>query len=218
MSSIPVFIPFVNRTDLLAKAVASVPRRQVTQPIALNNSGEIHAVPCMTYTPSVPLSASQTLNWMQSLALKVSVPFYFFMHNDAEAGPETVDQLYRMAFQKTHRGERWGVIFTLYDTLAAFNTAAFSEVGPWDTNLPQYFTDNDMYRRMRLANWELAESNLPMKHEGSQTIHSDPLRKGLNDISFPIYRNYYIWKWGGEPGKESFDVPFNGRFNGKAQA
>ena len=218
MSSIPVFIPFVNRTDLLAKAVASVPRRQVTNPIALNNSGEVHSVPCVTYTPSVPLTASQTLNWMQSLAVKMDVPFYFFMHNDAEAGPETVDQLYRMAFQKTHRGERWGVIFTLYDTLAAFNTRAFAEVGPWDTNLPQYFTDNDMYRRMRLAGWELAESNLPMKHEGSQTIHSDTVRKLANNISFPIYRQYYIEKWGGEPGKETFETPFNGRFNGQAKA
>lgn len=206
---IPIFIPFVNRHDLLLKAVASANRYAKTMPITLNNSGAQFAGQSPTLTPDVPLSASQTLNWMHRLAKAYDVPFYFFMHNDAEAGPETVGKLYGMAAGKCERSEKWGVIFTLYDTLAAFSTAAFDEVGPWDTNLPQYFTDNDMYRRMRLAGYELAESHLPVKHEGSQTINSDPLRKRINDITFPIYTRYYAEKWGGPPGHERFERPWN---------
>ncbi len=210
MSAIPVFIPVVNRIDLLRKAVDSVPRRATTAPVVIDNTGgEFLDVSCEKVIPSVPLTASQTLNLMQAIAIDRKVPFYFFMHNDTEAGPETVEKLYEMAMHKCSTDPKWGVIFTLYDTLAAYHTAAFDAVGPWDTNLPQYFTDNDMYRRLRLAGYELSESNLPVTHVGSQTIHSDPIRKLVNDITFPIYTRYYAAKWGGGPDRETFERPFN---------
>jgi hypothetical protein len=101
---------------------------------------------------------------------------------------------------------------TNYDALAAFNTAAFREVGGWDVHLPWYFADNSMYRKLRLAGYELIESNLPVKHEPSQTIKSDPFLNHINGITFPIYAEYYRQCWGGSPGNETFTVPFNGVF------
>jgi hypothetical protein len=214
MNPIPIFIPCVNRVDLLQKAIASVPLDDRWQVEVINNTGApvLDGIAAGDCNPPVPLTASQSLNYMQVIAKEWESPFYFFMHNDAEAEPGTVEGLYQMARAKTENGDKWGVIFTYYDTLAAYNTAAFAEVGPWDQNLPQYFTDNCMYRRMRLAGYELAESHLPVKHVGSQTIHSDPLRELVNSITFPIYLNYYQAKWGGPPGHEIFTVPFNGRF------
>lgn len=211
MNSIPIFIPVVNRLDLLRKAIDSVPISDKWQIEVINNTGstlpeDLAAGDC---NPSVPLTASQTLNWMNHLAKAAfDAPFYFFMHNDAEAGPDTVERLYEITYRKHCQRDRWGVVFTHYDTLAAFNTEAIDAVGGWDTNLPQYFTDNCMYRRLRLAGYELAESCLPVKHEGSQTIHSDPLRELVNSITFPIYTRYYAAKWGGEPGRETFLTPF----------
>jgi hypothetical protein len=209
MRAIPVFIPVVNRVDLLEKAIASVPNNSLTEPIVLNNTGGDLDIHCKGITPSVPLTASQTLNLMQKIAKMAQSPFYFFMHNDAEAEPGTVERLYEMAYRKHSQRAKWGVIFTFYDTLAAYNTEAFDAVGKWDTNLPQYYTDNDMYRRLKIAGYELAESGLTVKHVGSQTINSDPLRKRINDITFPIYTRYYAEKWGGPPGNETFLRPWN---------
>jgi hypothetical protein len=58
----------------------------------------------------------------------------------------------------------------------------------------------------------MVESGLPVKHEPSQTIKSNPFLNHVNGITFPIYARYYNEKWGGEPGHETFDTPFNGRF------
>jgi hypothetical protein len=213
MSTIPVFIPCVNRFDLLEKAIASVPRRLTTEPIVINNSGAELDLRCQVWEPTVPLTATQSLNMMQRAAKNLRVPFYFFMHGDAEAGPETVEKLYQIAMHECSKG-KWGVIFTNYDALAAFNTAAFDDVGPWDTVFSGYYADNDIYRRLRLAGYSLSESGLPVVHHGSQTINSDPLRKHVNSITFPIHGQYYASKWGGSPGHETFDKPFGGRFDG----
>lgn len=216
MNPVPIFIPFVNRFDLLQRAVDSIPLDLRWQAEVINNSDaplpeDLCAGDC---NPSVPLTASQSLNWMQKLAMEwwgpeTPCPFYFFMHNDTQAGKDTIEKLYEMALRKRESGDNWAVIFTLYDTLAVFNTAAFHAIGPWDQNLPQYYVDNCMYRRLRLAGYELAESHLSVKHEGSATLHSDPIREIENRISFPIYRQYYAAKWGGDPGHETFRTPFN---------
>jgi hypothetical protein len=209
--NIPLFIPYVNRLDLLEKAVNSVSVHGDEVVVINNSGGNVPcSIGCSVMRPSVPLTASQTLNWMQYLAKLWDCPFYFFMHNDAEAHPGTFDKLLEMAWSKQNSGDNWAVIFTHYDTLAAYKTSAFDAIGPWDTNFSQYFTDNDMYRRLRLAGYELAESCLPVDHVGSQTIHSDPVRGLFNSITFPIHERYYVAKWGGRPNEEAYTVPFNG--------
>jgi hypothetical protein len=133
-----------------------------------------------------------------------------YMHSDAEAGPGTTERLLEAAEEATASGRRWGAIFTLYDVLAAYNLEAFSAVGGWDTVLPQYFTDNDYYRRIRLAGFETIETGLPVTHETSSTIRSDGVRAYMNSVTFPLYERYYAMKWGGPPGQERFTQPFNG--------
>ena len=211
MSSIPVFIPYVNRPDLLARAFISVPRRMTTYPVVINNSGSpLAATLGEIIEPPVPLTFSQTQNWMLKLAKERRVPFYFFMHSDAEAGPDTVQKLYQMAMHETSQ-RKWGVIFTAYDALAAFNTAAMDAIGGWDTNLSWYASDCDCYRRLRLAGYPTLESGLHVKHEPSRTLNSDSQIKRAVDLEIPFRESYYRAKWGGEPGVETFDVPWGGR-------
>ena len=101
---------------------------------------------------------------------------------------------------------------THYDTLASFNMTMVREVGPWDTILPNYFADNDYYRRLRLAGYEVIETSLPVTHVGGgiNTINSDPRRRFLNGVAYPLYERYYAAKWGGTPGREMYVQPFNG--------
>ena len=86
---------------------------------------------------------------------------------------------------------------------------ASKEVAEWDANLPWYFSDCDYYRRMRLAGWETQDSGLPVEDSPSQTINADPELAFLNSVTFPLYREYYRKKWGGDNGTETFDRPFN---------
>lgn len=213
MSSIPVFIPYVNRHDLLLKAVSSVPRRLTTEPVVINNSGGGVDVRCESIDPPVPLTFSQTQNLMLAVAQGRRVPFYLFMHNDAEAGPDTIERLYQMAMQECSKG-KWGAIFTSYDALAAFNTEAMSAIGGWDAMLSWYLADCDTYRRLRLAGYPILDSNLPVTHEPSQTLNSDPYRKLCVDLEVPFRESYYRAKWGGVNGSEKYDKPFNGRYDG----
>lgn len=204
MNTIPVFIPFVNRRDLLDKAIASVPHNSVIEPVIINNSGKNLDLQTTIITPESPITFSQTQNLMLNLAKKSGIPFYFFLHSDAEAEGDTVERLYWMAMD-----EFYGVIFTAYDSLAAFNTAAFDAIGGWDEKLHWYRSDCDVYRRLRLAGYPTIESNLPVKHTPSQTLNSDPEIQRRVVAESEQQREYYIRKWGGEGGKEIFDKPFN---------
>lgn len=211
-------IPFVNRPDLLRLAVNSV---QCMWPHAfiLDNSedGEIKRhesewpVAVRRATAGLTLSFSESMNVIQVAAQSAGCNAYFFMHNDAEAHPETAEKLLRFVEETLVSGRKWGMVFTHYDTLAALNVEAVAQVGPWDVTLPQYFADNDYYRRLRLAGYESIDTGLPVTHHNgaSATLKSDPKRALLNHVTFPLYGAYYRAKWGGGPGHESFQRPFD---------
>lgn len=210
-------IPFVNRPDLLRRALASV-RLLWPHAFILDNSpaGEIAASPAdwpvaVKHVPGVSLSFSQSMNFIQNAALAGDCEVCLFMHNDAEARPGVAKKLLDRLAAALAEGRNWGVAFTCYDTLAALNLRAVRKVGAWDSNLPQYFADNDYYRRLQLAGFEVIETGLPVLHhnDASSTIKSDAERAFLNAITFPLYEEYYRRKWGGTPGKETFIKSFN---------
>lgn len=211
---IPIYIPYVNRPDLLQRAVESVPLIHDRWDVeVINNSGspvpdEICAGDC---NPCVPLTFSQTQNWMLTLAKERGAPFYLFMHSDAEAEPGTVEGLELMARSLMANQYKWGAIFTAYDALAAFNVEAMTAIGGWDTMLSWYCGDNDCYRRLRIAGYPTLESNLPVKHTPSQTLNSDPEVARRVNLEIPFRESYYRAKWGGNPGHETYDAPWGGK-------
>jgi hypothetical protein len=151
------------------------------------------------------------MNLLQAKALEQKCDVWFFLHSDAEPAAQTPDILLeevRLAFKER---ERWGIIFTKYDTFCCFNVSTMCEIGPWDTNLPQYFADNDYYRRVELAGYKIFEVGVGVTHHegGSCTLKSDPERARMNAVTFPLYQKYYEAKWGGPPGGETFVQPFN---------
>ena len=205
---IPLFIPYVNRPDLLEKALASVGRVNEVQTLVLNNSGEPLNI-LYQREPPVPLTFAQTQNWMLKMAEELNAPFYLFMHSDAEAVADTVLRLVSMAKALTVQGRRWGTVFTAYDALAAFNTDAMRAIEGWDTMLSWYLADCDCYRRLRMAGYELIDSGLPVKHTPSQTLNSDPTIKRNVNLEVPFRHSYYRAKWGGDNEHEVYERPFN---------
>lgn len=204
---IPLFIPYVNRPDLLERAVASIPAVNGIEVVVINNSGGmLESGAFKILTPPSPRTFTETQNLMLNLAKMQDAPFYFFMHSDAEAGNGTVCRLFEMARLENRN---WGVIFTSFDALAAFNTAAFNEVCGWDERFTWYHSDTDIYRRLRLAGYELLESNLPVHHEPSQTLKADPEISRKVAEGFAERVRLYAEKWGGPAGSEKFLTPFN---------
>lgn len=91
----------------------------------------------------------------------------------------------------------------------------FKTIGRFDETLwPAYFDDNDMHYRMKLAGYELTRVNAcNADHgEGSATIKAyTPEETELHHHQFRRNQEYFIRKWGGIPGEETYNTPFNGQ-------
>ncbi len=205
-----LYIPFVNRPDQMMRALNSV-KSLLPNITMIDNSPNSDGIVSADFGleivhPTVPLLFFQSMNFMLQDAKRRGCKFYFFLHNDGEVHPGFAIKMLELA--RAQKG-KWGVIFSLYDVFACFNVDLLDGVGLWDRNLPWYFADNDYYRRLKLAGYEVIEAGQGATHEASSTINSDPQRKFENSITFPLWEQYYIRKWGGAPDHETFDVPFN---------
>lgn len=217
-------IPFAAREDLLADAVASV---QAIGNVHVWASG-IQMPTCdgiaeCKRLPTLPYTAVHNLMFQYSLDDGDDV--MFVMHADGLAKPG-IAKMFRDFVATTFAHEKdWGVIFTHYDVLCAFNMAAVKDVGFFDPMFMFYMGDCDYYHRMRKAGWRQieigaegvehrceAQSNVaPFKDGvGSATIKSDALFnhriQWRHSTGFDAA--YYRLKWGGEPEHETFDRPF----------
>lgn len=91
----------------------------------------------------------------------------------------------------------------------------YSKIGLFDENFfPAYFEDNDYTYRADLLGIPIKKDKFlnPTVYRNSSTIAKDP---SINK-NFGQLKQYYIEKWGGEPGQEKYTFPENGDLNGWA--
>lgn len=94
----------------------------------------------------------------------------------------------------------------------AINPIRFVEKFGWfdEEFTPAYFEDNDMAYRIKLANGTyLRRLDAGVYHHGSVTQNWG----GQQYVTGPMFeanRDYYISKWGGNPGSEVYHEPFQG--------
>lgn len=84
-------------------------------------------------------------------------------------------------------------------------------IGPFDEEFKNaYYEDNDFDRRIWTGGFA-SGSYTPYYHYGSTTITTDKEREMVisHQGGFDRNKTRYIEKWGGLPGRETFDVPFN---------
>lgn len=207
------FIPFVNRPDLLERALrpwASVPEFRVwvidnsagSDTVAYNRELEevLADFPSVAMRrPHVPLTTAQTMNFIRALALQWDLDVVGFQHNDGEISDQGIRLLYATAEQKLAANEPWGALFTNYDVCCLFNVQALRVVGEWDwLRFPFYHLDNDYYHRLRLAGFPTIDTGIPCLHhnEASNTIKADATRQYVNRLTFPISEQMLREKWG----------------------
>lgn len=127
---------------------------------------DILGVNVMT-TPALQ-SFAQLQNFYLSEAINNNLSYYFWAHMDtvAQSHEDAVPykSLYEIAVdviresvapgyrvdEKTGKEGRWAIRFFSYDWLALVNTAAYVEVGGWDSMISYYGTDCDMHSRLEM--------------------------------------------------------------------
>ncbi|KAI9660818.1 MAG: hypothetical protein M1829_006470 [Trizodia sp. TS-e1964] len=119
-------------------------------------------------TPTL-LSFSQLQNFFLFTAIERGLGYYFWSHMDVVAvSPEDYGPEYKSLYLRSvdilrqtldpgyaHHDKwgdgRWALRHFAYDHLDLVNATAFAEVGGWDTMIPYYMTDCDMYERLFMA-------------------------------------------------------------------
>lgn len=91
------------------------------------------------------------------------------------------------------------------------NTNCIKKVGYFDENFkPAYFEDDDYKYRLKINNINYCTSVTAFyTHFGSQTIGKDIELAKYNNSRYALNSEYYIKKWGGKPGEEKYNKPFN---------
>ncbi|OBY81184.1 glycosyltransferase [Paenibacillus sp. KS1] len=210
-----VGIPYVNRKDLLYRALDSI-ELYWKHTYVLDNSpahdlrydSELSRR-VTVYEPPVSLTFTQSMNWFQRVALDQGADSVFYMHNDAEAHPGTPEAFLGVLEELKNSGRKWGLALTNFDALAAYNMEAVRAAGSWDTVFSSYFADIDYHRRLRLAGYDEVFTGLPVDHHGSSTRKSDAHYNFIIDTTWPLYERYYELKWGGKMAEETYRTPFN---------
>lgn len=223
-----IFIPVVNGFDLLEKAVRSIKPNIYDEYIIFNNSESelsesiYSGTQFRVWNPERRMTFTETQNIMLDYAIKNNFDYYSFMHNDGEVHDNTDIELVNYADTST---DNWGVIFTNYDVLCAFNTNACKNIGYWgDDQWPEqqtgYLLDNDYYRRVRSSGYIIKElygreiTYVPaekvggVSHVGSNTI-KDKLEHTVWVSQMRQVYDHYIKKWGGEAGQEKYIHPYD---------
>lgn len=213
MSDFHAYVFYVNREDLLNRAIQAFP--DVMENLTIVDNSEDSNLGVLgtleMYKPPVSLTYSQSMNWMLKDAKSRKVDFIIHFHSDAySTNPTAVDELLEKVREYRDTGRKWACAWTMYDCLWAINPIALEDIGGWDTVFPSYFGDNDARRRWELAGWECINTDIQgIDHEGSATINSDPKLQFMNGQTFPLYSYYYSLKHGGEPGHETYKFPFD---------
>jgi GT2 family glycosyltransferase len=91
---------------------------------------------------------------------------------------------------------------------AIWKKEVFDTIGYVDVNFyPAYYEDNDYAIRLARTGLKTGNLNKQYFHFWSRTIHQGS--GGSTNQFFLRNKDFYIKKWGGPPGQEGFEIPFN---------
>ncbi|WP_210367641.1 glycosyltransferase family 2 protein [Bacillus sp. REN3] len=196
-----VGIGYKSRLDLLHRAVDSIEPYWPHTVIVDNSDGlDLRAEDSLSskvtiFEPPVPLTFPQKINYLLEAAKERSCDALIFMHADAEAAHGVPEAFLKLIEEVRREEEKWGAIFTNYDSLCAINVEAAKAIGGHDTVFTMYFSDNDYYWRLHSAGYKMLQTDLPVIHHGSSSIKSDAYFEYITSITFPLYKSYLLDKW-----------------------
>lgn len=228
MADLPIVkigVPTLHRYDLLARFCSAFTKEKspcvVPEIVILDNGG--------SFLSSMEASRLAQENGLPSVKvvvpshnLGVSASFNWFAKNLGQcivAGDDTVISTRTLKAFVDAASANPGAVIIGHDhpseSLAVMMIARPDEwlqMGGFDECFyPAYFEDNDARRRLDLAGNPIVTICAPdWHHDNSSSLHGGSTMYQRNHWG-SFYRNqlYYTMKWGGLPGSEVFDTPFN---------
>ena len=212
---IPVFgLLHYNGREMTRRCIESIEQPVEHFVLVLNGDNEYEAeVRALIATKSVTrisIIKLENAGWAVAVNLILTAypaPWWLICSNDMKFGAgdlENTQETPAPLIGLSNHGMGW---FTV-------NAPALKKVGLFDVNLcPCYFEDCDWLRRAGLMGISVVPLNVHSIHgvDGaiSHTVNATPELKRENARTFEANKQYYIRKWGGEPGSETFEDPFN---------
>ena len=203
-----ILIPTINRKDLLMEAlehyVVAYPHTQIF--ILDNGKQDIPRLSTnMTiYEMSENLGVAGSWNWLIKNAIKHLYHDFLILNDDVvlKQGESTISALIEQGGDNT-----FNVCKTFYNWSSfILNRTIYEKVGEFDETFKKcFFEDNDYSYRMQLmgVNYQFQDTLNPEVYRNSQSIAKDPSLTGYLENE-----KYFIEKWGGKPGSETFKTPF----------
>lgn len=222
---IGVVIPVLNQHKLAIQALESIESFYRWTPIVIDNSRR-------------GLSVAESWNWGIKKSQERN-DYTLVINDDIVMAPYSIDQMYRYLKANPHIGVLTATDYRDHYSVEEVREGRFlddrqmnqdhgeidapdfacfmigrqgyEEIGEFDENFrPAYFEDNDYtYRSILAGRTARRIQSAGFFHYGSQTQNHNPSHPVVPPPQFIKNRSYYIDKWGGEPGKERYTVPFN---------
>lgn len=215
---IPAFIsPSYNRPDLLERMLRSVDvpvgRGMVIDNGMLGLTADALGLGPEWRVFQPPFSSMGlpgSINF--GIAQTADAPWWLWASNDLVFGPGDLAAISDLV-------ESYGpnpVMVTYRFAFLALNRAVVQTIGLFDEYSfhPIYFDDTDLARRASLADipvlhdkWHISEGADGFRY--SVTVQTDERISHANNRTWKLNENAYRAKWGGLPGHETFDTPWD---------
>jgi GT2 family glycosyltransferase len=208
LMALSLIVPVLNNFKVFAEMVASID--YPVQPIVLDNWNHNRGV---------------AASWNEGMrrSLELGNQYAIITNDDVRFSPNAIKEMYDTIKYKTsavlvspnqnpfegdpemHEG---GADFYCF---MVDIPKLIEKVGWFDENIfPAYFEDNDMHRRLILANAKTyLLPHIHVSHVGSATQNFEPGNPVVPPHVFEKNRSYFIEKWGGHPWSEQYSNPFN---------
>ena len=201
-------VPTLNRYDLLERLIGSAERgsERPTGYFVVDNGGRWAVPAALSALHMEILRPAQNLgvaaSWNRILDRAGSDPV-LISNDDIEFGMDTVCLLLQALGREPFASALGFAIF-------AQKRSVTDRVGFYDEHFfPAYYEDNDYEHRMALAKIRRVNvQSMGLSHVGWATSRALGMR-GHHDW-YARNLKYYTEKWGGPPGGERFDAPFDG--------
>ncbi|KAK6528806.1 hypothetical protein TWF694_004039 [Orbilia ellipsospora] len=117
-------------------------------------------------TPTL-LTFAQLQNYFINSAIEQNWSYFFWSHMDVVVLSKEYESPYKGFYARildclrelVDTKEKWALKFFAYDWLTLVNVSAMKDMGGWDTQIPYYMTDCDMYERLKMKDFTLGDFN-----------------------------------------------------------
>jgi GT2 family glycosyltransferase len=203
--SIPVLgIAYISQPNLLRELIGSIDY-PVDRLVIIDNSPDGDApVPDGAVHVVTGHNLGVSPSWNLILKSSPLSPWWAIVNSDMEFGEGDLARL----DEAVHPGQQ---IYHM-DGFAAYalTRESVERVGLFDENfVPAYFEDNDYHYRCHLLGVPTEQVPNGMTHVRSAVLKGSQHYQDENRRTFPSNADYYLRKWGGLPGRETFTTPFD---------